>query len=112
MKLSQQKRIAEGLVRRLFQLHQNTSTQISVEEMDWIVHAKYVLLTRKRILERRQRKGRRRMSEKRYGVWDKDMVVQGKVPRWIKVVTIKYDPGTKKGRAIGQIIDGLRRLLQ
>ena len=52
------------------------------------------------------------MAEKRYGVWDKDIVVQGKVPKWIKVVTIKYDPGTKKGRAIGQIIDGLRRLLQ
>jgi len=52
------------------------------------------------------------MTEKRYGVWDKDVIVQGKIPKWIKVVTIKYDPGTKKGKGIGQIIDGIRRLMQ
>ena len=51
-------------------------------------------------------------TKKDYGVTDKDVAIQGKRPRWIRVTTIKYNPGTEKGKAIGQIIDGLRRLLR
>lgn len=29
----------------------------------------------------------------------------------IRMVVIKYRPDTKKGKAIGQILDGIRRLL-
>lgn len=31
--------------------------------------------------------------------------------KFIRMVVIKYSPDTKKGKAIGQILDGVRRLL-
>ena len=31
--------------------------------------------------------------------------------KFMRVVTIKYNPGTKKGKAIGQILDGVKRIL-
>lgn len=34
-----------------------------------------------------------------------------KSKRLIRVVAIKYFPETKKGKAIGQILDGVKRLL-
>ncbi len=30
---------------------------------------------------------------------------------WMRMVVIKYVPDTKKGKAIGQILDGVKRLL-
>jgi len=34
-----------------------------------------------------------------------------KKKKMIRMVVIKYDIATKKGKAIGQILDGVRRLL-
>ena len=31
--------------------------------------------------------------------------------QWLRIVTIKFDLSTKKGKAIGQLLDGIRRLL-
>lgn len=30
---------------------------------------------------------------------------------FLRKVTIKFDPSTKKGKAIGQVLDGIKRLL-
>jgi len=50
------------------------------------------------------------MSEK---FIERDTVVETKAGKksLVREVTIKYNPGTKKGKAIGQILDGLRRML-
>ena len=34
-----------------------------------------------------------------------------KVKKFVRVVTISFDLSTKKGKAIGQLLDGIRRLL-
>lgn len=44
-------------------------------------------------------------------VYDKKIGINATTKVMIRVVTIKYDPGTKKGKAIGQILDGIKRLL-
>lgn len=57
-----------------------------------------------------------KLSEK---FMEKDIVVERQVglskkytrKGLMRMVVIKYDVGTKKGKAIGQILDGVRRLL-
>ena len=49
-----------------------------------------------------------RLSEK---FIEKDIIVGTAKKKMIRMVVIKYDLSTKKGKAIGQILDGVRRLL-
>ena len=44
-------------------------------------------------------------------VYDKKVGISNTAKVMIRVVTIKYNPDTKKGKAICQILDGIRRLL-
>jgi hypothetical protein len=44
-------------------------------------------------------------------VYDKKVGINSTTKVMIRIVTIKYIPDTKKGKAIGQILDGIRRLL-
>lgn len=49
---------------------------------------------------------------KKVGIKERDILIQTDPPKLIKEVIIRYDPTTKKGRGISQIIDGLGRIIK
>ena len=52
------------------------------------------------------------MADKDVGVWYKDIVIRGKKLKVIREVVIRFNPGVKKSREIGQIIDRIERIIK
>ena len=47
--------------------------------------------------------------EPKIGMVEEDVLIDDK--KWLKKITIIFDPGTKKGRGISQILDGVKRII-